>query len=192
MAFSMRRTRAIRRKSSINQMRTNSARKARPVVGTSDQLRHPTGSKKNLSVSTTSHGGMVKAMISFATSKPMPLMGNSRSAFNAHFVCGTSFTRKRPSKREEQKHDAEQQRQPNDHQNIGRPRPVWRNLRQLQRFNHDCPSPGRTSTFHILASTNCVIVAPWNDSTLSMKRKTNKKTLRPYFRPKAAPVPAPA
>ena len=51
------------------------------------------------------------------------------------------------SKREQQKHDAEQQRQPNDHQDISRPRPVWRDLWKLERLNHGCPYPVQHQRF---------------------------------------------
>ncbi len=83
MAFNMRRTLAIRKKSKTNQTLTSNSKMTKPKVGTSPHACQPIGSKNTLRVKTT-RGGMVKAMISFVTSNPIPRIGSSRSALKAH------------------------------------------------------------------------------------------------------------
>jgi len=90
IAFNIRRTRAILNMSSISQTITKSNKMANPVGGTSSQTCQPTGSKKTLRVSTT-NGGIVNAMTSLVTKRPIPRIGSSRRAFSAHFVCGASL-----------------------------------------------------------------------------------------------------
>ena len=113
MAFSMRRT-AIRRKSSINQIRTSSARKSqaccwnfRPTPPSSRIKEEP--EREHHQWWDGKGDDFVRHQQTDASD------GQFTQCFQCPF-CVRDQPCKRPSKREEQKHDAEQQRQPNDHQ----------------------------------------------------------------------------